>query len=200
MSHVDSRVKEISLDTFASGLSEQPLIVSGFGYPEWKEKDVELPDAAVKYGYRAVIAMVNSNKSCEEAWQRSVEANEIDRSIPVQDRLNPENYTETDDERAAALLNLSNVRFVFVHDAPGSWPVIAALYEAVKRYHPDYDIAYRAKKPYANSRGKQTAEQLGMKIFSGPINESRTPVPQDSLPETPEFEFSESCRIYVPSR
>jgi len=205
MSHVNFRVERISLATFASGLSEENLgclIISGFDYPKLGEEDVEPPEAAVQLGYSAVIAMVNSNKSCEEAWQRSVEANEIDRSIPVQDRLNPENYTETDDERAAALLNLSNVRAVFVHDAPGSWPVIAALHEAVTRDHPDNDIlAYFAKASYnPPSRGEQMARRLGMKIFSGPINESRTPVPQDSLPETPEFEFSKSCRIYVPSR
>jgi hypothetical protein len=118
----------------------------------------------------------------------------------VQDRLNPKNHTKTDDERAAALLNLSNVGFVIVHDAPGSWPVIAALHEAVTRDHPDDDIlAYRAKEPYEMSRGKQTAEQL-MPIFSDQINDSRIPVPQDSLPEIPEFEFSKYCSIYVPSR
>jgi hypothetical protein len=203
MSHFDSRVKEISLDTFASGLSEENLgclIISGFGYPKLGEEDVKPPEAAVQLGYRNVIAIVNSNQSCREAWERSVEDNKSNPSILVQDRLNPENYTETDDERAAALLNLSNVGYVIVHDAPGSWPVIAALHEAVTRYHPDGILAYRAKESYPNSRGEQMARRLGMKIFSGPINESRTPVPQDSLPETPEFEFSKSCRIYVPSR
>jgi hypothetical protein len=197
-------VQEISLDTFASGLSEENLgclIISGFGYPKLGEEDVRPPDAAVKYGYNAVIVMVNSNKSCRKAWERSVEDNKSNPSILVQDRLNPENYTE-DDERAAALLNLSNVGSVIVHDAPGSWPVTAALHEAVKRYHPDNDIlAYFAKASYnPPSRGEQMARELGMPIFPGQINESRTPVPQDNLPETPGFKFSESCRIYVPSR
>ncbi len=200
MSHVNSRVKEIPLDPFARRLSKKHLIFSGFGYHKWTKKDVELPEEAVDLGYRAVIAIVNSNQSCKEAWQRSVEANEKDGSILVQDRLNPENYTE-DDERAAALLNLPNVSAVIVHDAPGSWPVIAALHEAVTRDHPDDDIlAYRAKKPYEMSRGEQKARELKMQIFSDQINDSRTPVPQDNLPETPEFQFSESCRIYVPSR
>lgn len=203
VSHVDSRVKEISLDTFASGLSEENLgclIISGFGYPKLGEEDVRPPEAAVQLGYSAVIAMVNSNESCRKAWERSVEDNKSNPSILVQDRLNPENYTETDDERAAALLNLPKVGAVFVHDAPGSWPVIAALHEAVKSYHPDGILAYFAKESYPNSRGKQMARELGMPTFSGPINESRTPVPQDNLPETPGFQFSESCRIYVPSR
>jgi len=201
MSHFDSRVKEISLATFARGLSEQHLIVSGFNYPEWTEADVRPPEAAVQHGYSAVIAIVNSNQSCKEAWKRSVKANENDRSILVQDRLNPKNHTKTDDERAAALLNLPKVGAVFVHDAPGSWPVTAALHEAVKRYHPDNDIlAYFAKASYnPPSRGEQMAREL-MPIFPGQINESRTPVPQDNLPETPGFKFSESCRIYVPSR
>ena len=205
VSHVDSRVKEISLDTFASGLSEENLgclIISGFGYPKLGEEDVRPPDAAVQLGYSAVIAMVNSNESCRKAWQSSVETNEKDRSILVQDRLNPKNHTKTDDERAAALLNLPNVSAVIVHDAPGSWPVIAALHEAVTRDHPDNDIlAYFAKASYnPPSRGEQMARELGMPIFPGQINESRTPVPQDNLPETPGFKFSESCRIYVPSR
>jgi len=203
MSHFDSRVRRISLDTFASGLSEENLgclIISGFGYPKLGEEDVRPPEAAVQLGYRNVIAIVNSNQSCREAWERSVEANKNDRSIPVQDRLNPENYTE-DDERAAALLNLPNVSAVIVHDAAGSWQVMAALHKAVTREHPDDNrLAYFAKESYLLSRGEQMARRLGMKIFSGPINESRTPVPQDSLPETPEFEFSKSCRIYVPSR
>ena len=201
VSHVDSRVKEISLDTFASGLSKKHLIVSGFNYPEWTEEDVRPPEAAVDCGYNnAVIAIVNSNKSCRKAWERSVEDNKSNPSILVQDRLNPENYTE-DDERAAALLNLPNVSAVIVHDAAGSWQVMAALHKAVTREHPDDNrLAYRAKESYPNSRGNQTARELGMEVFSEQINASRTPVPQDNLPEIPGFEFSESCRIYVPSR
>ncbi len=192
MSHVNSRVKEISLATFARGLSEENLgclIISGFGYPKLEEEDVRPPDAAVQLGYRNVIAIVNSNKSCREAWERT-----------GQDRLNPENYTE-DDERAAALLNLPNVSAVIVHDAAGSWQVMAALHEAVEENHPgDCKLAYFAKSSYPNSRGNQTARELGMEVFPGQINESRIPVPQNNLPETPGFEFSESCRIYVPSR
>ena len=189
MSHVNSRVKEISLATFARGLSKKHLIFSGYGL-EWTEKDVELPEEAVKYGYNAGIAMVNSNQSCREAWERT-----------GQDRLNPENYTE-DDERAAALLNLPNVSAVIVHDAAGSWQVMAALHEAVEENHPgDCKLAYFAKASYnPPSRGEQMARELGMPIFPGQINESRTPGPQDNLPETPGFKFSESCRIYVPSR
>ncbi len=186
----NSGVKETSLATFARGLSEKHLIVSGFGYPKWTEKDVRLPETAVRCGYCAVIAIVNSTQSCREAWERT-----------GQDRLNPENYTETDDKRATELLYLPNVRAVIVHDAPGSWPVIAALHEAVEENHPgDCKLAYRAKKPYTKSRGAQTAEQLRIPTFSDQIDESRTPVPQDNLPETPGFQFSESCRIYVPSR